>query len=361
MKIRIVFVRGRFVRSLVVAVTAVSLMMTAVPSQSVEAKSKEELEKELDNNRTEQGKVKKDIAALKRDVEKKKSVLSKAEKALEKTEKALEKTEKDLKAAQKDVDRTEGEYKKVVRSMYINGQTANLESLLSAGSINEFLTRFEFLRLIVKRNYQVVKKYYDARDKVLKTKAELEKLQKKQKKEAQKAQEAFNKLMKEMQKNQDALKNLEHEESITKQEIQELGLENLKSGNFPYQGPLMRPVNGPITSGYGYRGSEFHTGIDFGNDIGTPIYAAANGKVIRSQSCSCGYGYYIMIDHGGGIFSLYAHMWATQARVSVGDVVRKGQQIAAVGNNGRSTGPHLHFEVHRGSPGNYTNPLPYME
>ncbi len=121
------------------------------------------------------------------------------------------------------------------------------------------------------------------------------------------------------------------------------------------------PVVGPITSPFGYRVDPvthqyaLHTGIDIGVPMGTPIHAAASGKVIVAQWLN-GYGYTIIIDDGGGIANLYAHQ--ERSAVSVGQEVQQGQVIGYAGMTGWATGPHVHFEVRiNGKP---VNPAPYM-
>jgi murein DD-endopeptidase MepM/ murein hydrolase activator NlpD len=121
--------------------------------------------------------------------------------------------------------------------------------------------------------------------------------------------------------------------------------------------PSSRPVTtGWYSSNYGYRidpftgQKAFHEGVDFMADPGTPIHAAGGGIVVYADTYA-GYGNMIEIDHGNGLISRYAH--ASKVLAKVGDVVMKGQKIGEVGNTGRSTGPHLHFEVrHRGAPQN---------
>ena len=103
-----------------------------------------------------------------------------------------------------------------------------------------------------------------------------------------------------------------------------------------------------ITSGYGYRqdpfgsGIEFHKGIDLAENLGANIYAASDGIVEISQY-SNSYGNYLVVNHGKGLKTLYAH--CSENLKHVGDNVQKGEIIASVGSTGRSTGPHLHFEV----------------
>lgn len=124
--------------------------------------------------------------------------------------------------------------------------------------------------------------------------------------------------------------------------------------------PSIQPVSNRdlsrVASGYGVRidpvyGSlRFHAGMDFTSKIGTPIYATGNGTVIYAD-WKQGYGKCIIIDHGYGFETLYAHM--DEYRVRVGQKVIRGERIGDVGNTGKSTGPHLHYEVHvKGRPDN---------
>lgn len=130
-----------------------------------------------------------------------------------------------------------------------------------------------------------------------------------------------------------------------------------KGGKFPW------PTLGHLTAPFGeVRPGHIHKGIDIGAPIGTPIYAEADGVVTRSKSDPGGFGWYIVINHGDlngrQIETWYGHMYENTVKVHVGEKVKKGQIIAAVGSNGHSTGPHLHFEVHvNGTP---VNPLSWI-
>jgi murein DD-endopeptidase MepM/ murein hydrolase activator NlpD len=112
--------------------------------------------------------------------------------------------------------------------------------------------------------------------------------------------------------------------------------------------PSEMPLDTPFTSGFGFRADPFtgrsalHTGLDFPAEPGTPIRAAAGGVVITRENHPA-YGEMLEIDHGNDVITRYAHCSAID--VAVGAVVRRGQTVARVGNTGRSTGPHLHFEV----------------
>lgn len=121
--------------------------------------------------------------------------------------------------------------------------------------------------------------------------------------------------------------------------------------------PTMLPVNAPFNaSGFGWRIDPFtgqqaiHEGIDFITDVGTPVVAAAGG-VVQFAGFHPQYGLMVDIDHGNELVTRYAHL--SRIAVKEGDIVQRGRRIAASGNTGRSTGPHLHFEVRfRGTPQN---------
>lgn len=112
--------------------------------------------------------------------------------------------------------------------------------------------------------------------------------------------------------------------------------------------PSSAPADGPVGSGFGFRYDPFdghralHTGLDFPSPVGTPVLAAAGGVVLSVEQ-HAEYGTMLTLDHGNGLLTRYAHL--SRVDVQVGDIVRRRQPVAAVGSTGRSTGPHLHFEV----------------
>jgi murein DD-endopeptidase MepM/ murein hydrolase activator NlpD len=123
----------------------------------------------------------------------------------------------------------------------------------------------------------------------------------------------------------------------------------------PSASGLIWPVNGPVTSPFGYRWGRLHAGIDIGVPYGTPIHAAAAGTVVLA-AWTGGYGNYTCIDHGGGLATCYAHQ--SSYAVSAGAQVSQGQVIGYVGSTGHSFGAHLHFEVRIN--GNPVDPLGYL-
>ena len=120
--------------------------------------------------------------------------------------------------------------------------------------------------------------------------------------------------------------------------------------------PAIQPVSNKdlnrVASGFGYRIDpvyktvKFHAGLDFSAPQGTPIYATADGRVTTAGNKSNGYGNHVIINHGFGYETLYGHM--VRVKVRNGQIVKRGEVIGWVGSTGKSTGPHLHYEVHKG-------------
>jgi murein DD-endopeptidase MepM/ murein hydrolase activator NlpD len=124
-------------------------------------------------------------------------------------------------------------------------------------------------------------------------------------------------------------------------------------------GKMTWPVKGPITSPFGTRNDpfsgkpgQFHSGLDIGVGMGTPIHVPLGGRV-SFAAVNGGYGNHVVVDHGNGLQTTYSHLSAIEVRV--GEQVSPGQEIGKVGSTGYSTGPHLHFEVKRN--GQFLDPV----
>lgn len=135
------------------------------------------------------------------------------------------------------------------------------------------------------------------------------------------------------------------------------GAASYASDSAPHTTPSIWPAAGFVSSPYGLRfdGTEFHQGIDIAADMGAPIVATADG-VVTAAGWNGGYGNMVDVDHGGGIVTRYGH--ASALAVTVGQQVRRGEVIAYVGSTGRSTGPHVHYEVR--VDGQPVNPAGYL-
>jgi murein DD-endopeptidase MepM/ murein hydrolase activator NlpD len=152
----------------------------------------------------------------------------------------------------------------------------------------------------------------------------------------------------------------EHVDSLERE--QNAILAKLQGSSAPTVGPVQQgsggliwPVSGPVTSGFGYRWGRLHAGIDIAVPTGTGVRAAASGSVAIAGWVG-GYGNYICIQHAGALSTCYGHN--TSLNVSVGQSVSQGQIIAASGNTGNSTGPHVHFETRIN--GNPVDPMGYL-
>jgi murein DD-endopeptidase MepM/ murein hydrolase activator NlpD len=122
-------------------------------------------------------------------------------------------------------------------------------------------------------------------------------------------------------------------------------------------GGVVKPAQGSFTSGFGFRGGTVHEGVDIANSIGTPILAAMSGEVIEAGPAS-GFGQWVRVQHEGGVITVYGHV--ATFTVSTGQNVAAGDQIATMGNEGQSTGPHLHFEVWLNGT-KKINPVPWLQ
>ena len=272
-----------------------------------------------------------------------------------------------------------------VRAIYMTGgysdRANSLIMLLSSESVSDFLTRAMYLQRLNEHDKALMDVLEDELSALNGEKAVLDET--KAELEAEKAElaETRDSLQSSIIEARSSIQDIsamqkEYEEnyeelSARMQEVQnEIAdvYKNITTSKADYVGgEMMWPAPGysNITCDYGWRfnNTDFHTGMDIsGSGIhGAKVVAANTGTVVFTKYCpyngySYGYGTYVIIDHGGGITTLYAHMSAIT--VNVGDVVVMGQQIGNVGNTGWSTGAHLHFEVRK--DGKSVNPLPYV-
>lgn len=282
-----------------------------------------------------------------------------------------------------------------VRAIYMHGQLNYLEVILGANSFSDFANRVELLKRIIRSDYNLILEIQKQKAAIEAKKAQLEE-DKRQldalAAEAEKTQKEIAAKKAEQQKVLDAAKSnkaaaaqMEQDLNAQLASVRNLIQQRLAAAEAARQaaqqaaesdngggggsddnyvqgtGAMSWPCSGPITSPFGYRTHPifgttiFHAGIDIGVDYGTPIHAADSGVVVYSGWIS-GYGNAVIIDHGGGVSTLYGHNQSLA--VSEGQSVSKGSVIAYAGSTGNSTGPHCHFEVDvNGSP---VNPMGYL-
>ncbi len=261
-----------------------------------------------------------------------------------------------------------------LRYMVEHGTTSSLSILLSSDSFSDFLNRYEIIRQISLRDENLFEQLKAIRDKVLTEKQELEDTKKeaedtKLQMEANKAEleaqmEAKRKQMDSIQLAQKNVKDayaamIETEDELMAQ-YKKAAAEYAAQSTY-VGGTFMWPLpagNNVVTCKYGMRTHpitgkrKLHTGVDLRASTGTKVYAANKGTVTTSGYSSA-WGNYIIISHGGGITTLYAHM--SKRSVSKDDKVKQGDIIGYSGNTGYSTAPHLHFEISKN--GATYNPL----
>ena len=302
------------------------------------------------------------------------------------TQNEIVKMEAYLKTRQKVLNRR-------VRAIYMHGQLNYLEVILGANSFSDFANRVELLKRVIRSDYNLILEIQKQKAAIEAKKAQLEE-DKRQldalAAEAEKTQQEIAAKKAEQQKVLDAAKQnkaaaAQMEQDLNSQlaSVKNLIQQRLAAAEAARQaaqqasedeggggsddnyvqgtGAMGWPCSGPITSPFGYRTHPifgttiFHAGIDIGVDYGTPIHAADSGVVVYAGWIS-GYGNAVIIDHGGGISTLYGHNQSLA--VSEGQSVSKGAVVAYAGSTGNSTGPHCHFEVDvNGSP---VNPLGYL-
>jgi murein DD-endopeptidase MepM/ murein hydrolase activator NlpD len=262
--------------------------------------------------------------------------------------------------------------------IYRSGQADFMSVLLESDGFSDLLSRYEYLRRVEEQDSSIVSRVRDLRNGTIVTvdrvtsdrdaieskKAEL--VRTRSQLEAREADLAAARDGKAaaLDAVNSTIDDLEGDVSDLQGQIQQQiqqasstpGVMPLPAG--PVQGASggwIWPVNGTITSPFGFRWGRMHEGIDISVPEGTPVRAAKAGRVILAAYTG-GYGNYTCVDHGGGLSSCYAHQ--SSYAVSPGDEVAQGEVIGYSGNTGSSTGPHLHFEIRVN--GTATDPLGYL-
>ena len=277
-----------------------------------------------------------------------------------------------MKKAEKNLAERSQILNKRMRDIYKNGQVSYLDVLVGAADFGDFTTRMDILKRVLNQDAILIAKVKAERELIIQKKAELDR-DKASILELKKAADAKKRIVESRKQDREVVLNSAVNQRDTAerayQELMETSrrieqlIRSQQSGNKGAEstGLLIWPTEGPITSPFGWRthpifGTQrYHSGIDIGADYGEPVVAADGGVVIYADWMG-GYGKAVIIDHGGGISTLYAHN--SELVVSEGQRVRKGQQISLIGSTGYSTGPHLHFEVRQnGSP---VSPMGYL-
>jgi murein DD-endopeptidase MepM/ murein hydrolase activator NlpD len=289
------------------------------------------------------------------------------------TKAQIEKTRAELKQAEKNISSKKNVLNSRLRVMYKNGNVGYAEVLLASANIIDFFSKLDMVQKVVDHDTGLLKymkeqqEAIDAKKKKLETyEGQMVSMKNKMEVKQNELEQNRGQAAKTKEKVQQDNAALEKQIDELNQYAQKIADEiRRKQSKGEYKGgKLAWPAPGysRITSPFGYRihpilkTKKLHTGIDIGIPTGKDIVAAGDGTVIHSDWLG-GYGKVIMIDHGGGIVTLYAHN--SSLVVKDGAKVKRGQTVSKAGSTGMSTGPHLHFEVRKN--GDYVDPIPWVK
>lgn len=322
-----------------------------------------DVQNKLDDVEDKKDEVKTDLAQVASDIKTMQATVSTLNAGIKATTSEIANTEKKIEKKKKDMQEREEGLNERLRVMYKNGSVGFLDVLLGSNSISEFLSNMEMIQKIYENDVDVM-------ETLQKEHEELEEIRKDlnakkvslaaQKEEAAAKEEELNAKKKQLEEKEDEL--------LAQAKELETKLKQMVDASSPYVGGVFIwpvPSSHYITSYAGYRIHpvykvwKYHSGMDISASGGADILAMGDGKVILSQAEPWygGYGQCVMIDHGGGVVSLYGH--CSKLLVSVGQTVKQGQVIAKVGTTGTSTGNHLHVEVREN--GTIVDPLTYIQ
>jgi murein DD-endopeptidase MepM/ murein hydrolase activator NlpD len=313
------------------------------------------------------------LRALEEDIEDTERDINYLQTRLRQAQARVAQTEKELGDAIAALEDRTKIFRQRLKEIYINGSVNYLEVLVQATSMTEFLVRFDLLRMIAeqdivllntieanRQNVEERKISLEARrDEIIDLKGRTERQLARQERQKEERERLISRLRTDKETIERALAELEADGARLADRIREIA-----SRQGQYLGGVMAwPVPGHtrITSPYGWRvhpilrARRFHQGIDIAAPSGTRVIAAEVGQVILANWFGA-YGKAIVIDHGGGVTTTYAHL--SRIEVRDGQNVTRGQAIGRVGSTGASTGPHLHFEVRE--RGEHVNPWKYL-
>lgn len=353
----------RIITSLILIVLLVNPLIINAAKIDEYKDKQEEAEEKLENVQENKSAIMKEIKTLSDSIADNEDKLSKVNAELIGLNREIKAIKAELEETQKKFTEQEDALKKKIALDYEMGEVSYLDVLLNSNGILDFLSNYYLISEIMQKDNELLEDIEEKKNKIENDKKELETKQKKVK--SQKAeQERMNVILSNQKvQKQKKISSLSDEEKALQKKIDEYDdlireeerkasqIASGSTGSF-VGGDKVWPCVGQyrITSGYGPRNtgipgaSTNHKGIDIGCPTGTSIVSVLDGKVIFT-----GYnayrGYYIMVDHGGGVVTLYQHCKANSYKVSVGDKVKAGQTIILSGSSGIGSGPHLHFEV----------------
>ncbi|MBR4892529.1 MAG: peptidoglycan DD-metalloendopeptidase family protein [Clostridia bacterium] len=341
---------------------------------------KQQVQKKIDDNKKKQDSAKKEADKLEKNIKKITAELDAISATLNELGEKKATLLLELANAETNEKAQEEKLKKRLRSVYEDGAISYFSILSSSESVFDFFYNLENLKLISEYDDKILNELKAIKKEIVEKKEDLDKVINKEKEkekeletansnlkyQAEQKQKYVKDLDKDIEKLREEYNKIEQEEAALRAEIarkasQQSGSNVPKTyvgGQFIWPTPSCHT----ITSAFGYRNHptlkqyKFHSGIDIGVYAGNDVLAVADG-VVTVSTYESGYGNYVAINHGGGIVSLYGHN--SKLLVRAGQSVKQGQVIAISGSTGRSTGPHLHFEILVN--GSAVNPMNYFK
>lgn len=301
--------------------------------------------------------------------------IKESHKEISKLNKKIAAKQKAIKNSKKQIETQIQALKKRIRAIYMSGETSSLEIILGAKDFGDFIDKVELVKTLSDYDRKLIDQIKAKLKKITAEKKALEKTKAKREKSEKLIEEKRTKLSKTLKDNKKTLERLYDVEKAYKNHSEYVrggtgngsgsaGQIHVRASGYVWPVPKYYSIVSPFGENRGYT----HKGIDIsgGGILGARVIAAGDGKVIQSNnscihnwgksgSCGCGggYGNFVLIDHGNGKQTLYGHL--SDAVVSTGAKVKKGQTIGYVGSTGWSTGAHLHFECRLN--GSHYNPM----
>lgn len=374
--------RRKSLATLLIMVFFISAVLPVYADELEETRRQlEAISRNIDATQSKVTSVKKQESSIMGQIQSLEKEISSTENQITATEDRIAFLEDSIVATQADIEETEQNLKEKSELLserlvvlHEQGEVTYLEVLLSATDFKDFLTRYEMVNSIIEQDVDLIASINQDKQDLEMRKSDLE-VKKKELENALKQQESMRAQLDEQKaEKKQILASVQNERAAFEKALQELEetsrqleqmIRQLQGGSSEALGTGVYTWPTPgfttITSPYGMRyhpilkTRKMHTGVDIGAPMSATIVAADSGKVIHAGWMG-GYGQVIVIDHGNGVSTLYAHQSAFL--VGNGATVSKGQAIGKVGSTGWSTGPHLHFEVRIN--GSYTDPMPYI-
>ena len=360
---------------LIILLLSTNVIITFAATKSELQQQQNDIQDQIDEAEAKQEEVGEKITEATKQIQELTSQINKYESQIEELdtklsdlENSIEETEKELEEAEKQFVQQQERLEARIVAQYEAGETTYLDVILGGGSLWDMISNWQLVSDIAEMDQQLLDEIETNRNEIETAKQTLE-TSKEQVETLKNSKEETSKSLKNSQSlKEQQVSELNEEEKLLQEEIDELKkeqdaitnelkqLENKysdKIANLGGNGTLQRPVkSGVITATMYYSSGAYHGALDYGIPIGTEVYAAAEGVVLVAGWSNSGYGNYVCLQHSNGMRTYYAH-GNGKFYVKQGDVVKRGQLIMLSGNSGRSTGPHLHFEV-RVSPYNWS-------